>query len=82
MRKDTILVSTMHVNNEMGAINPICEIEKVVHSHPTCAYHVDCVQSFSKLDIPFESLDMATISAHKIHGLKGSGLLMKKRSVN
>ena len=78
MRKDTILVSTMHVNNEMGAINPIREIEKVVHSHPTCAYHVDCVQSFSKLDIPFESLDMATISAHKIHGLKGSGLLMKK----
>lgn len=81
MRKDTILVSTMHVNNEMGAINPIRDIEKVVHAHPTCAYHVDCVQSFSKIDVPFEILDMATISAHKIHGLKGSGLLMKKRKV-
>ena len=81
MRKDTILVSIMHVNNEVGTINPIEEIEKVVHAHPTCVLHVDCVQSFSKLDIPFEILDMATISAHKIHGLKGSALLMKKKKV-
>ena len=81
MRKDTILVSIMHVNNEVGAINPIEDIEKVVHSHPTCSLHVDCVQSFSKLHIPFELLDMATISAHKIHGLKGSALLMKKKKV-
>ena len=81
MRKDTILVSTMHVNNEMGAINPIREIEKVVHAHPTCSYHVDCVQSFSKIDVPFEILDMVTLSAHKIHGLKGSGLLMKKEKL-
>ena len=81
MRKDTILVSVMHVNNEVGAINPIEEIEKVVHAHPTCVFHADCVQSFSKLSIPFEKLDMATISAHKIHGLKGSALLMKKKNV-
>ncbi|MBP3851033.1 MAG: cysteine desulfurase [Erysipelotrichaceae bacterium] len=81
MRKDTILVSCMHVNNEMGAINPIEEIEKVVHNHPTCKFHVDCVQSFSKIDIPVSSLDMMTVSAHKIHGLKGSALLMKKRNI-
>lgn len=81
MRKDTILVSVMHVNNEVGAINPIGDIEKVVHTNPTCAFHVDCVQSFSKIDVPFEILDMATISAHKIHGLKGSALLMKKKKI-
>lgn len=81
MRKDTILVSCMHVNNEMGAINPIREIEKVVHSHPTCVFHVDCVQSFSKIDVPFDILDMVTISCHKIHGLKGSALLMKKKKI-
>lgn len=81
MRKDTILVSLMHVNNEMGAINPILDLEKIVHSHPTCVFHVDCVQSFSKIDIPFDQLDMATISAHKIHGLKGSALLMKKKKI-
>ena len=54
MRKDTILVSIMHVNNEVGSINPIKEIEKIVHSNPICAFHVDCVQSFSKIDVPFE----------------------------
>lgn len=81
MRKDTILVSIMHVNNEMGAINPIFELEKIVHANPTCAFHVDCVQSFSKIDVPFEKLDMATISAHKIHGLKGSAILMKKKKI-
>lgn len=81
MRKDTILVSVMHVNNEMGAINPILELEKIVHQNPTCVFHVDCVQSFSKIDIPFEKLDMATISAHKIHGLKGSAILMKKKKI-
>lgn len=81
MRKDTILVSIMHVNNEVGSINPIKEIEKIVHSNPICAFHVDCVQSFSKIDVPFEILDMATISAHKIHGLKGSALLMKKNKI-
>ena len=81
MRKDTILVSIMHVNNEVGSINPIRDIEKVVHENPICAFHVDCVQSFSKIDVPFEILDMATISAHKIHGLKGSALLMKKNKI-
>lgn len=81
MRKDTILVSVMHVNNEMGAINPISEIADVVHEHPTAKFHADLVQSFSKIDIPFEKLDLATISAHKIHGLKGSALLIKKENV-
>lgn len=81
MRKDTILVSIMHVNNEVGSINPIEAIEKIVHQNPICAFHVDCVQSFSKIDVPFEILDMATISAHKIHGLKGSALLMKKNKI-
>ncbi|MGM9948342.1 cysteine desulfurase family protein [Floccifex sp.] len=81
LRKDTILVSTMHVNNEMGAINPVEEISQVVHQHPTCVYHVDCVQSFSKIDVPFSCIDLATISAHKIHGLKGSALLVKKKNI-
>lgn len=81
MKKETILVSCMHVNNEVGSINPIQEIAHIVHQHPTCLFHADCVQSFSKLDIPFKDLDLASISAHKIHGLKGSALLMKKKNV-
>lgn len=78
MRKDTILVSLLHVSNETGAITPIGEIAKVVHTHPVCVFHADCTQSFGKIDIPFEKLDLMTLSAHKIHGLKGSGLLMKR----
>ncbi len=81
IRKDTILVSCMHVNNEMGAINPIGELADVVHAHPTCVFHADCTQSFSKIDIPMNRLDMMTMSAHKIHGLKGSALLMKKKNI-
>ncbi len=81
MRKDTILVSCMHVNNEVGSINPIEQLASIVHQHPTCVFHVDCVQSFSKIPIDFSNLDLASISAHKIHGLKGSALLVKKKNV-
>lgn len=81
MSKNTILVSVMHVNNEVGSINPIAEIADVVHQYPTAAFHSDCVQSFGKIDIPFEKLDMMTMSAHKIHGLKGSALLLKKKNI-
>lgn len=81
LRKDTILVSLMHVNNETGSINPIADIADVVHRHPTAVFHSDLVQSFAKEDIPMDKLDLATISAHKIHGLKGSGLLIKKHNV-
>lgn len=82
MRKDTILVSLMHVNNEMGAINPIEQLADVVHVHPTCSFHADCTQSFGKLSIPMDKLDLMTMSAHKIHGVKGSGMLVKKAKVH
>jgi cysteine desulfurase len=81
LRKDTILVSIMHVNNEMGAINPVAEIADIVHTMPYAKFHIDAVQSFGKIDVPFDKADMVTISAHKIHGLKGSALLIKKRKV-
>lgn len=81
MTRDTLLVSLLHVSNETGAVTPIGEIADVVHSHPTCVFHADCTQSFGKIDIPFEKLDLMTMSAHKIHGLKGSGLLKKRKAL-
>lgn len=81
IRTDTTLVSLIHVSNEMGAINDLKTIASIVHRHPTCLFHADCTQSFGKLDIPFEDLDLMTMSAHKIHGLKGSALLLKKAPV-
>ena len=78
---DTILVSLLHVSNETGAITDIGAIADLVHEHPTCAFHADCTQSFGKIDIPFEKLDLMTMSAHKIHGVKGSGLLRRQKNI-
>lgn len=78
VRKDTILVSIMHVNNEMGAVQPITEAAKIIHANSRAVFHVDAVQSFGKLPIAFNGdagPDIVTISGHKIHALKGSGVL-------
>ncbi len=81
IRDDTILVSIMWVNNESGSIQPIEEIKKIVKKKPNCYLHVDCVQALGKLNLDFTDIDMASFSAHKIYGLKGSGFLMKKQHV-
>lgn len=79
---DTLLVSLLHVSNETGAITDIEAIADVVHTHPTCVFHADCTQSFGKLTIPFEKLDLMSMSAHKIHGVKGSALLLKRKNLS
>ena len=81
IREDTILVSTMYVNNEVGTINPIHEISQIIRrKNPKTKYHVDMVQALGKLEIDLHDIDLATFSAHKIYGLKGSGLLYKSHS--
>lgn len=78
---DTILVSIMHVNNETGVIQPISEISSMVKARAKNAVmHCDCVQSFGKIPVNAEKLgvDMISISAHKIHGFKGTGALYAK----
>lgn len=81
LRQDTILVSIMYINNESGAIMPIDEIKKIIRKYPNCYFHVDCVQALGKIKVDFTDIDLASISAHKLNGLKGSGLLMKKQHV-
>ena len=78
IRKDTILVSIMHVNNEMGAIQPIEAIGQAIkRCNSRTLFHVDGVQGFGKLaiDIKRWQVDLYTLSAHKFRGPKGSGLL-------
>ena len=81
IREDTILVSLMMVNNEVGAINPIKEVGEYLKKFPKIAFHVDMVQAIGKLPIDFNNIDMFTIAGHKIHGLLGSGLLIKEKKI-
>lgn len=78
---DTSVVSLMSVNNETGAINPIEEIKEIVKKTSSAYMHVDMTQAIGKVPCSFENIDLASMSAHKIEGLKGSGILVKKKHV-
>ena len=76
--KETIIVSIMHTNNEIGSLQPIMEIGKLIKKvNPKCLFHVDAVQGFGKARIyPKKmNIDLLSASSHKIHGPKGVGLL-------
>lgn len=77
IKEDTILVSVMHVNNEVGAIQPIEEIGQMLKKYPNIIYHVDHVQGVCKvpLNIHKANIDLCTISGHKFHALNGTGVL-------
>ena len=81
MRKDTILVSIMGTNNELGSINQIKELSEVVHKFPKAAFHVDTTQDVGKTKLDYSDADMFVVSGHKIHGLKGSGALIAKQTI-
>ena len=78
LRDDTILVSVMHTNNEIGSLMPIEEIGKVIkEKNPEIIFHVDAVQGFGKAQIVPKKMgiDLLPVSSHKIHGPKGMGVL-------
>lgn len=81
IRKDTILVSIMAVNNEIGTINPIHEIAQVLKDYPLIVFHSDVTQGIGKIDLPYEDMDMFSFSGHKIHGLNSSGALVKRKKI-
>jgi cysteine desulfurase len=75
--QDTILVSVMHVNNEVGTIQPIIEIGNLLKNYPKIMFHVDNIQGIGKVPLHLykSSVDLCSFSAHKFHGLKGTGFL-------
>ena len=78
MRKDTILVSIMYVNNEIGSVQPIAEAAALIKKmNPAALFHVDAVQAFGKFRIfpKRMGIDLMSVSGHKIHGPKGAGFL-------
>ncbi|MEM5834673.1 MAG: cysteine desulfurase NifS [Candidatus Aenigmatarchaeota archaeon] len=82
IRKDTILVSIMHANNEIGTIEPIEEIGKICSEHEVY-FHTDAAQSYGKIpvDVKKMNVDLLTVSAHKIYGPKGVGALFIRKGV-
>ncbi|MFQ9514946.1 MAG: cysteine desulfurase family protein [Eubacterium sp.] len=83
MDEETILVSVMYVNNEVGAIQPVSEIGHYIKTiNPQVVYHVDAIQAFGKMDIKpkKDQIDLLTVSGHKIHGPKGSGFIYIKKN--
>lgn len=81
MRDDTVLVSISYVDSELGIVQPINEISKIVKANPKTFFHVDCTQAIGKINVDLSNIDLASISAHKIYGLKGVALLIKKENI-
>lgn len=83
IQKDTILVSVMYVNNEVGTIQPIQEIGKLLKQYPSILFHVDAVQAIGKVPLNMDEygIDLCSFSAHKFHGLKGTGALFIREGV-
>lgn len=82
LTQDTILVSLMQVNNEVGTVMPVAAVKEIIkNSGSKALLHCDAVQSFGKLQIPVEA-DIVSVSAHKIHGPKGIGAVYIRNGVN
>lgn len=81
MTDDTILVSISAVNSEIGLIQPVDEIGKIIKKYSKCFFHVDATQALGKVKLNLKNIDLASFTAHKIYGIKGIGMLYKKDNI-
>ncbi len=82
LNNDTVLVSVCMVDSELGIRQPVEDISKILKDYPKCFFHVDCTQALGKIPINFDLMDLASVSMHKIYGMKGIGMLIKNSSIN
>ncbi len=81
LNQDTILLTLLAVNNELGTIQPLAKISNLIKDYDNTYFHVDGVQALAKVkDLTVEGIDLLTLSAHKIHGPKGIGALYKSET--
>ena len=81
IREDTILVSIASVNSEVGVIQPIEKIGKILKKYPKVFFHSDMTQSIGRIKIDIKDVDLISFSAQKIYGIKGVGCLIKKENI-
>ena len=79
--EDTILVSINAVNSELGILQPIDEISKIINKYPKCIFHSDITQAIGKVKINIDNIDLVSFSAHKFFGIKGIGALIKSKKI-
>lgn len=81
LEKDTVLVSIGYVNSEVGILQPISEIGKILEEYPRTIFHVDGTQAVGKIPVSLDPVDLFSFSAHKFYGLKGIACLIKKSPI-
>jgi cysteine desulfurase len=82
IREDTILVSIVSVDSELGLVQPIEEIGEFLKDYPNIIFHTDATQAIGKVDIDFTNVDLISFTPHKFYGIPGIGVLVKKKNVN
>ena len=81
IKEDTVLVSINAVNSEIGILQPIEEISKIVRNNSKCFFHCDMTQAIGKINVDISNIDLVSFSAHKFFGIKGIGCLIKKEKI-
>ncbi len=81
LRPDTVLVAVSAVDSELGVVQPVDAIARLVHSVPGCRLHVDTTQAVGKIPVSFSGADTMSLTAHKFYGLNGIGVLLKRREL-
>ena len=81
LRQDTILVTIGYVDSELGVVQPIEEIGRLLKQYPNCHFHTDATQAVGKIPVDTADVDLMTFAPHKFYGLNGAGVLIKKEGV-
>ena len=82
LRDDTIFVSVVSVDSELGLVQPIEEIGELLKSYPNAVFHTDASQAVGKVNIDYRNVDLITVSPHKFYGVNDLGILVKRKEVN